>query len=93
MGSHQSKHDHVWEGVQGTDYKVNVQDSPDSVCGHCYRLHSVSNCKLGLVREHILQDWYQTKRDSIWAHHRVLGKLYVDKLCLVPEHQELLDTE
>ena len=33
--SHQSKHDHDWEGVQGADYKVNVQDSPDLVCGQC----------------------------------------------------------
>ena len=49
MGSHQSKHDHVWEGVQGTDYNVNVQDSPDSVCGHCYRPRNMINSKLVLV--------------------------------------------
>ena len=54
MGSHQSKHDYVWEGVQGTDYNVNVQDSPDLLCGHCYRPRSVRNCKLGLAGEHML---------------------------------------
>ena len=44
MRSHQSEQcDHVWEGVQGTDY--NVQNSPDLVCGHCYRPLRVKNCK------------------------------------------------
>ena len=92
MGSHQSEQcDHVWEGVLRTDYNVNVQDFPDSVCGHCYRPHHVSNRKLGLVRERMLRDWYQIQRNPIWAQHRVLSKHYVSRLHLVPEQKELLD--
>ena len=48
MGSIQPEQcDHVWELVQGTDHRVNVQDSPDLFCGHCYRPCHGCNHKVG----------------------------------------------
>ena len=55
MRSHQSEQcDHVWESVHGADHNFIAHNTLDSVRAHCYKLHHVSNCKLGLVRERML---------------------------------------
>ena len=67
------------------------QNTSGSSSGHIYRPQYARNCRLGMVGEHLLQDWYQSQHGRVWAEHRVLGKLFVNRLKLVPEQQALVD--
>ena len=58
--------------------------------GHSSKPQEVSNHRLELVRECMLQDWYQPEHGSVWAEQKVFDKL--NDLKLAPEQQSSVDS-
>ena len=82
----QSVSDFVKEAVRLASF----QDTSNSISGCSYRPQVVSDCKLGLVRVHMLQDWLQPQQGMVWSEQRVISKL--QGLKLPPEQQSTVDT-
>ena len=79
----------VSDFVQEAERLTSFQDTACSISGCSYRPEEVSDCKLGLVRVHMLQDWLQPQQGKVWSEQRVIGKL--QGLKLAPEQQSTVD--
>ena len=80
----------VKEYVQEMQHRASHQDTSDAITGHSSKPQEVSNHHLGLVGEHMLQDWFQQERYSVWSEAKVNAKLH--NLALVPEQQSAVDS-
>ena len=71
--------------------RANHQDTSDSITGHSSKPQVVSNRRLGLVGEHMLQDWFQPEKNPVWGEAKVnAAKLH--NLALVLELQSAVDS-
>ena len=77
QGSYQSEQSDqgVWDYVQEAVRLASLQDTSNSISGYSYRPQDVSNCRLRLGGEHMLQDWFQPQQGMVWSEQRVFGKL------------------
>ena len=58
----------VWE----MECRASHQDTSDTITDHSSKPQEVSNHCLGLVGEHMLQDWFQPERYSVWPRLRLM---------------------
>ena len=70
--------------------RASHQDTSDAITGHSSKPQEVSNHRLGLVGEHMLRDWFQPERFSVWLEAKVNAKLH--NLALVLEQQSAVDS-
>ena len=80
----------VQEYVQEAQRRASYQDTLECISGCSSKPQKVTNHRLGFVREHILPDWYQLERNSVWAEQKVFDKLNILKLA--PEQQSSVDS-
>ena len=67
QGSVQSEPSGLWvqEFFRDMERKASHQDTSDAITGHSSKPRVVSNCRLELVGERMLRDWFQPQRDSV----------------------------
>ena len=70
--------------------RASHQDTSDAILGHSSIPQEASNYRLGIVGEHMLWDWFQPQRNTVWAEAKVNAKL--QGLMLVPEQQSAVDS-
>ena len=80
----------IQEFVQEAQRVASLQDTSFAISGHSSKPQEVSNCRLELVGERMLWDWYQPERGSVWAEQKVMSKL--NDLKLAPEQQSAVDS-
>ena len=66
----------VQEFVQDKECRASYQNTSDTITGHSSKPLEVSNRHLGLVGEHMLWDWFQPERNTVWAEAKVNAKLH-----------------
>ena len=65
-------------------------DTSNAITGHSSSSQEVSNRRLGVCGQRMLQDWFQPKRNSGLLEAKVKACLH--NLALVPEQQSALDS-
>ena len=78
--------DFVWE----MERRASHQDTLDAILGHSSIPQEASHRHLGIVRECMLRDWFQSQRNTVWMEALVNSKL--EGLTLVPEQQSTVDS-
>ena len=91
QGSFQSEpsEQEVWNFAQEMKQRVSLLDTSDAISGPSSSTQEVSNRHLGVVGEHMLCDWYQPEKNTVWAEPKVFKKLSDLKLAL--EQQSSVD--